>query len=75
VGVRIRVAADLSQRINRVLGLAVITENPITLMYLLELPKSVWFAPGMAPHLLPFDEKSVPVIDPGIHGQYPASWG
>jgi hypothetical protein len=50
-------------------GLAVITEHPVTLMDLLELTEGVRLASGVAPHLLSFHEKSVPVVDPGIHGQ------
>jgi hypothetical protein len=41
---------------------------------LLELPKRIRPMPGVAPHLLAFNEKGIPVVYPRVHSQEPTPW-
>src|SRR5487761_250751 len=71
VRIGIRIARHFGNRVERVLGFAVVAKRAVAAAHLLELPQRVGLVAGVPPHLLPFYEKSVPVIDARVNGQQP----
>jgi hypothetical protein len=66
--IRIRFAAHFRERVKRVIRLAVIKQRPVALVNLLELAQRIGPVAGMAPHLFPFNEERIPVIDARVDG-------
>src|SRR5215469_199015 len=74
VRVRIRVARDGCDGVESIFRFAVVAERAVAAAHLFHLAQGVRFAAGVAPHLLAFDKKGVPVIDPGINREQPVMW-
>src|SRR5712692_10286067 len=69
----IGVASDFGERVEGALRRAVIAEHAIAAAHLLELPQCVGLLAGATPHLLAFDEQSIPVVVVRVHTEEPVT--
>src|SRR5262249_17420566 len=70
--VRIRIASDFRQGVESMFRPAVIAKRPVASVDLFELTRRVRAVAGLPPHLFPFYEQGVPVVDPRVNSQQPA---
>src|SRR5579863_654560 len=72
--VRIGIARDCRDCVERVFRLPVIAKGAVALFYLLHLAQRVWLVAAMPPHFFSFYEKGIPVIDAGVNREQPVMW-